>query len=325
MPETSTIRNFLSDPFKVLILDGGLGTELEALTDETDHPLWSCNVLVRSPELIISIHESYLKAGARCIITSSYQATTYGLTKYCGMSQEEAINVIAKSVEVAHEARRRFLITHEEEAPIFVAGSVGPYGAYLSDGTEYNGSYAQSISAETFRDFHRPRIETLVKSGVDVLAVETQPCAKEVLTIVDLLENEFPLIPAWVSFTLNSNHHGTQIADGTTFENILPVLEASNVVVAIGINCVPFHSVTSALKRMSSITSKPLVAYPNTPGFYDIATKTWIKHDASNELEDTLSGKCETWIRHGARMIGGCCHINKAAIQELSNKLNKMT
>ncbi|CCW70045.1 unnamed protein product [Phytomonas sp. Hart1] len=322
MPETSTFRDFLSDPSKILVLDGGLGTDLEVLTDETDHPLWSCNAIINSPDLITRLHESYLEAGAHCIITNSYQATTYGLAKYRNMSQEEAVKVIAKSVDVAHEARRRFLATHGEAAPIFVAGSVGSYGAYLADKSEYDGSYAHSVSVETFKDFHRPRIATLIKSGVDALAVETQPCADEVLAIVDLLEKEFPLIPAWISFTLNTKHLDTQIADGTKFEDILPVLDASNVVVAIGINCVPFHCVTSVLGKMSSLTTKPLIVYPNAPGAYDNATKSWVKPDVFNKLEDTLAGKCEAWIRNGARLIGGCCHTDKAAIQDLSHKLS---
>lgn len=81
-----------------------------------------------------------------------------------------------------------------------IVGSVGPYGASLHDGSEYTGSYANTTSPETMRNWHRPRINALVEAGVDILALETIPCVAEAEMLVELIK-EYPNIKAWLSFS----------------------------------------------------------------------------------------------------------------------------
>lgn len=81
-----------------------------------------------------------------------------------------------------------------------IAGSLGPYGAYLHDGSEYNGFYTDRISREELIDYHKSRISALVEGGVDLLAIETIPSKKEAEIIVELIK-EFPNIKAWLSFS----------------------------------------------------------------------------------------------------------------------------
>ena len=83
-----------------------------------------------------------------------------------------------------------------------VAASVGPYGAYLADGSEYTGRYG--VSAARLRDFHGPRLELLAAAGPDLLAVETIPDADEAEVLVELLD-EIGL-PAWFSYSVKGNH-----------------------------------------------------------------------------------------------------------------------
>lgn len=59
----------------------------------------------------------------------------------------------------------------------WVIGSIGPYGAHLHNGSEYTGSYADYISKETIKEWHRPRINAIIQGKVNALAVETIPCA----------------------------------------------------------------------------------------------------------------------------------------------------
>ncbi len=66
-----------------------------------------------------------------------------------------------------------------------MAGSVGPYGAYLADGSEYRGDYVRS--AEEFTAFHRPRVEALLDAGADLLACETLPSFTEIKALAALL------------------------------------------------------------------------------------------------------------------------------------------
>ncbi|VTP65575.1 Homocysteine S-methyltransferase [Serratia rubidaea] len=90
-----------------------------------------------------------------------------------GLNEEQALTLIATSVQLAQQARADYLAQQPQAAPLLVAGSVGPYGAFLADGSEYRGDY-QLPQAEMIA-FHRPRIAALAAAGVDLLACETLP------------------------------------------------------------------------------------------------------------------------------------------------------
>lgn len=62
----------------VLILDGGLATALEARGHDLRDRLWSARLLADDPAAIREIHDAYLRAGADCVTTASYQATLEG-------------------------------------------------------------------------------------------------------------------------------------------------------------------------------------------------------------------------------------------------------
>ncbi|TFG95163.1 MAG: homocysteine S-methyltransferase, partial [Calditrichales bacterium] len=78
MQRTSLIQPFL-DNQGVIILDGGLATELERKGYDLRHRLWSARLLIDRPDAIRAVHRSFLEAGADCIITASYQASVAGL------------------------------------------------------------------------------------------------------------------------------------------------------------------------------------------------------------------------------------------------------
>ena len=182
---------------------------------DLDDPLWSAKVLLESPERIAQVHSDYFVAGADVATTASYQATFEGLSKR-GLSRAEAADLIARSVEIAQGARDRFWgnpDNHQGRARPLIAGSVGCYGAYLADGSEYRGRYG--LSAGELADFHRPRMEALVRAGADVLACETIPCRVEAEALVTVL-GKFPDVPAWLSFSCGDEAHvweGQPISD----------------------------------------------------------------------------------------------------------------
>ena len=97
----------------------------------------------------------YFKAGADCAITASYQATVEGYMQR-GLNETEAIELIKKSVQIAISTRDEFRGNTDNQTnrpkPL-VAASVGPYGAYLADGSEYRGDY--SLSEDELVNFHR--------------------------------------------------------------------------------------------------------------------------------------------------------------------------
>src|SRR5688500_3648432 len=212
------------DCHPALVIDGALATELERRGCDLKDKLWSAKILLEQPEIIKQVHLDYFKAGADCAITASYQATIEGFAKR-GLNKEEAIALIKKSVELAREARDEFWADPGNRVgrpkPL-VAASVGPYGAFLADGSEYRGNYGLSEAA--LIDFHRPRLAALVAAGADMLACETIPCLLEASALVRLLA-EFPGVSAWMSFSARDERHiyyGERLADCAAFLDDYP-------------------------------------------------------------------------------------------------------
>ncbi|MHC6591676.1 homocysteine S-methyltransferase [Arthrobacter sp. C152] len=292
---------------KAIISDGALATELEARGCDLNDPLWSAKVLLEQPGLIRDVHSDYFAAGATIATTASYQATPQGFAAR-GMSGPEALELVGLSVRLAQEARNLHLARRPDAGPLLVAGSVGPYGAFLSDGSEYRGDYV--LTDGEFRDFHAPRIEALAQAGVDVLACETLPSFAEAEALV-ALTGELG-VDTWLSFSLRDGGH---ISDGTPLADVARLVDGQPHVAAVGVNCVPLHLVTPALSALGLHTDKPLLAYPNSGEAYDPGTKTWRAGDAgAADAPSGLADGIHTWREHAARIIGGCCRTSPGDI-----------
>jgi homocysteine S-methyltransferase len=281
----------------VMILDGALATELESHGCDLDDPLWSARVLLENPEVIYQVHSDYFRAGADCAITASYQATVEGFALR-GIQEKEALDLIRKTVLLARKARDEFW--KEEYQTIrpkpLVAASVGPYGAYLADGSEYVGNYG--VSDETLAAFHRSRISALIEAGADILAFETIPSLQEAKVLHSLLK-EYPEVYAWLSFSLKNEK---AISDGTLLEECTRLFGDSEQIAAIGINCAPVSVITEAVQVLRANTHKPIIVYPNSGESYNPETKT------------------EDWHHVGANIIGGCCRTAPHHIAGISRK-----
>ena len=199
--------NLALEPFLgeqgVLILDGGLATELETRGADLSDDLWSARLLLEDPASIRRLHFDYFEAGADVAISASYQASFEGFARR-GLSRKQSVDLMQRSVHLAREARHQFLAATDlaEEAnrrlPPLVAASVGSYGAFLADGSEYTGEFG--LSKKALIDWHRPRMEALLGAEPDLLACETVPCLEEGEALVELLA-EYGETPAWISFS----------------------------------------------------------------------------------------------------------------------------
>lgn len=303
------INNILND-FNLIILDGALATELENRGCDINDSLWSAKILAENPEIIEKLHYDYFMSGADCAITSSYQATIDGFIQK-GFTETEAISLIKRSVRIAKKARDDFWNASEnrKNRPIpLVAGSVGPYGAYLADGSEYRGDY--NISEEELINFHRPRIKILVEEGVDILACETIPNLLEAKAITKLLE-EFPDVYCWISFSCKND---LEISDGTLISDCAKYLDSCEQVAAIGINCTAPAYVNSLIEEIKTNSKKPIIVYPNSGEEYDANSKTW--HGDSSSC--SYGGNAKNWFDKGAKLIGGCCRTTPEDIKSIA-------
>ncbi|TQJ35684.1 homocysteine S-methyltransferase [Arthrobacter sp. SLBN-122] len=310
MPSHAPLSNLLSQE-RPLVSDGALATELEARGCNLADPLWSAKVLLEQPDLIRDVHRDYFAAGANIATTASYQATPQGFAAR-GIGGPEALELVALSVRLAAEARQEHLAGHPDAGPLLVAGSVGPYGAYLADGSEYRGDYV--LSPAEFEDFHAPRIAALVNAGFDLLALETLPSFAEAEALLALSREHG--VDTWFSFSLRDGGH---ISDGTPLADVARLLDGQPHVAAVGVNCVPLNLVTPALAALREHTDKPLVAYPNSGETYDPATKTWSRdRTAAAGAPASLGSAAPEWRKLGARIVGGCCRTTPRDIAVLA-------
>ncbi|WP_420976689.1 homocysteine S-methyltransferase [Bacillus vallismortis] len=298
------------DTYPLIVLDGAMATELERKGCDLNDSLWSAKILMEEPELIKQVHTDYFAAGADCAITASYQSTFEGFAAR-GLSEAEARRLIEMSVSIAAEARDAFWAFEENRLnrpkPI-IAASVGPYGAYLADGSEYRGHYG--ISEDELVEFHRPRMKALIEAGADVLACETIPCLSEAKAIARLLK-EFPEAYAWISFSAKDSQH---ISDGTPAADCASWLDEHRQIAALGINCTPLQHIPSLIEELKKHTSKPIIVYPNSGEQYDPKTKTWNGAGCA----EPYGTSARTWHEKGAKLIGGCCRTTPEDIKEIA-------
>lgn len=291
-------------PFAVL--DGALASELENRGCRLNDALWSARVLAEQPELIAQVHRDYFDAGADIGISASYQASLAGYAQ-AGIKAERARQLMAESATLLHQARDAYRTQNAEHTlPMLVAGSVGPYGAWLADGSEYVGHYTHD--EQTLKDFHRPRIAALLAAGVDILACETIPMLAEAQALTHLLEDEFPTATAWIAFSVQDEGH---IADGTPIEACATWLNDHPQIKAIGLNCTGMQHVEGMVTRLAATTSLPIVIYPNAGEHYDPTDKCWHPCEKAQAL-GSHAELVQRWYEAGARIIGGCCRTTPA-------------
>lgn len=303
----------------IVILDGGLATTLEARGLDTAGELWSARALVEAPELLARVHGDFVRAGADCIATATYQATVPGLVR-AGLREREALELFARAVELATRARDEAFEEVAASAPSvreaprrrpLVAASIGPFGAYLADGSEYRGDYR--VGRRELIAFHRPRLRALVAAEPDLLAFETVPSAVEVNAVLELLDQEQAaggLPGAWISFQCRD---GASIADGTPLAALIPALDRHPAILAVGVNCVAPALVPELLGSLAAHTAKPLAVYPNSGERWE--HRGW-RGEGVDWVDDAPS-----WVELGARLIGGCCRTGPEEIRRLRSRL----
>ena len=297
-----------------ILLDGGLATELECSGHDLNDPLWSAKVLLEDPGAILAAHLAYLEAGADCITTATYQATFQGLAAR-EIDSARAEQVLLGAVDLAVQARDRFRGSHphlcDPLRPLVAAG-VGPYGAFLADGSEYRGDYG--VGPGDLADFHRRRLCLLAGSAADALAFETLPSLDEARVLAALL-GDLNGKPAWFSFTCRDEG---RLADGTPIGEVAGWAEETACVTAVGVNCTEAAPLPALIGALRAGTRKPVIVYPNAGGAWDADRKRWGRADEVPDWGEV----CREWIAAGAVGVGGCCRVGPGDIRRMRTALD---
>jgi homocysteine S-methyltransferase len=284
----------------VTVVDGGMSNALEERGHDLASDLWTARLLLDDPGEVAAVHADYYRAGADVATTATYQASVPGLVA-AGLDRRRAEATIRAGVRVARDVRDE--LAGELGRELLVAASVGPYGAYLADGSEYRGRYG--VPAATLRDFHARRLELLAEAGPDLLAVETVPDADEAEVLVPLLE-EIGL-PAWFSYAVE----GSATRAGQPLREAYAVVAGCAPLVAVGVNCSSPRDVAGALTTARDVTGRAGLAYPNLGERWDNDTHSWV---GEGEFDVALA---PGWVAAGARFVGGCCRVGPDRIASL--------
>lgn len=303
----------LVPPGATLVLDGGLATRLEARGHDISSPLWSAALLYAYPGAIVQAHLDYLDAGADCVISASYQASQAGFMEL-GLSAFEADRLIAGSVDLARQARDRFV----EQAPDgrrtpLVAASVGPWGATRHDGSEFRGDYG--VPASVLKEFHYHRLPVLDDAGADLLACETIPDHTEAQVLHELLR--LVKTPAWISFTCADERH---LRDGTPLRDMAALFADHPRVVAVGVNCTAPRLIPALIAECrAGAPGKAVVVYPNSGEAWDRGRQAWSEDAGAMDW----GAAARAWQAAGARALGGCCRVSPAQIAAVRAALDE--
>ncbi|ALC38705.1 CG10623, partial [Drosophila busckii] len=318
---------------RLLVKCGGFSSQLARNVQEQvdGDPLWGSRFDATHPEAVTKTHLDFLRKGADIILTNTYQSSVEGFMQHLGVTREQSIALIERSVHLAKQAKAKYLdevaLMNNQLAPDlpWILASIGPYGAHLHDGSEYSGNYSQQVNAKQLQQWHTQRLDTCVAAGVDGLAVETLPCQLEAVAVTELILTRYPTAKFWVSFQCKDS---SSLASGESFaEAALAVWElvsthqAQSRLLGIGVNCLNPSYVTPLLKTLLAIkpaqASIPLVVYSNRGESYDS------NHGWTGSGQNVATFVPE-WLKLGVRIVGGCCRVYPDDVLEIRRCVDDM-
>lgn len=295
-------ESLLSGP---IILDGGLGTHLEARGNDISSALWSAEMLRRNPDEVRAAHRDFFRAGARVATTASYQVSYSGFARN-GVGDQEVDRMLAQSVAVARNARADCGLSAQEA---LVFASVGPYGASLGDGSEYTGDY--DLNRTELRDWHTRRVRVLASTNADALLCETIPSLDETGALVEALANVE--VPAILSFTVTDG----ALRSGESLSTAVRIAAQLPHIIAVGVNCSSVTATDHALRLMREASTLPLLAAPNSGEEWDAKSRSWA--GSPRPVSSFVPG----WIELGTTFIGGCCRVDTVELGHIAQAVAK--
>lgn len=319
---------------KILVKNSGFAEQLVKYGG--DHvegdPLWCARFNATNPEAVIRAYLDNLEDGADIINTNTYQASIPGYMQYLGLTREESIDLLIKTVKLAHTARDKWLskigkTLKETNGLPFISGAIGPYGAHLHNGSEYTGDYADEIDANALKNYHKVQIDAILAGGIDILEIETIPCRAEAEALIELLCQDYPDVKFWFSLQCKDDK---SLAHGELFSEVCQMiweyLKKRNLTkncYGIGVNCVKPKNVTPLFKSVNGNKSPeeqiPLVVFPTSGETYEEG-KGWVKKGDILPIESFIP----EWVSLGMKIIGGCCRTDTKDTRKFKNVVESL-
>lgn len=287
---------------EVIVIDGGMGTEIEARGAPMDTHAWSSMANIRSAELVEQIHADYIRAGAEVIITNTFAAARPPLAA-AGLG-DQVVEINRGGAEAAVAARRQT----DGKSTVAIAGSL----SHVQMGSSPREWPADE---EGLQAVFREQAGALAQAGVDLLVVEMATAEPWVIAAVEAASETG--LPVWVGFSFEpAGADGVSLLKGERNHPLTGVIEGvtSRGVAALFVMHTDVDVVDSALPRVLAAATVPVGVYPHSGTF---ESPHWIVGTISPE---DLAVRTRAWIEQGARLAGGCCGTDPSHIHEIAKE-----
>ena len=313
----------------ILILDGAMGTMIQAYKfEEQDYrgerfADWHSDLkgnndllVLTQPDVIKSIHLSYLEAGADILETNTFNATTIAMADYDMADISAEINFAAAKIarEAANEYNKK-----TPDKPRFVAGVLGPTNRTCSISPDVNDPAFRNVNFDELKEAYIESTRALIEGGSDIILVETifdTLNAKAAIFAVEAVFAERQTrLPVMISGTITDASGRT--LSGQTTEAFYNALRHAKPI-SFGLNCalgpVELRQYVEELSRISevAVSAHPNAGLPNAFGEYDFTVEDMNTHVAE-------------WASSGfLNIIGGCCGTTPEHIKGMADSVAKL-
>ena len=288
---------------EVIVIDGGMGSELQARGVPMNDEAWSAVANLTHQAVVREIHEDYIRAGADVIITNTYAAVRMPLTR-AGFG-DRVVEANRLAVEAALEARDRV-----GDGSVAIAGSMS-----LAGGADVMVRGRPSLEGDELLDSYREQAAALAEAGVDLIALEM--IGSPTYGAPALQAAAETGLPVWLGVSCLAPEAGRLPTVGPPSVDLAELLQAllGPDVVAVTVMHTPIGVIDAALAVVRQHWSGPIGAYPETGQW---APPEWIFADISPEL---FALEAERWVAQGVQLVGGCCGIRPQHIRALKDRL----
>ena len=289
---------------KVVIIDGGTGTELERRGAPMNSAAWSAQATLTHPQLLRSIHEDYVRAGARMVIANTFPASLHVLQEAGLEDRFEEIN--RRAVQIAREA------ADQADGAVAVAGSISTTTFSGTGALDYHRLPDESRAV----DYYLRHAGILADAGADLIVLEMMRDVAQ--TACALQAGQKTGLPVWVGFSCEPGESGEMLLLGKS-ETLSAAVRAISDLgpAAAGVMHTQMEDTLEAVRVTAASWDGPVFAYPHR-GVFEMPH--WRFTDTVTPEE--FAAAAHQWVTAGARIVGGCCGIGPEHIRELAKKLS---
>ncbi len=280
---------------EIIVIDGPMGTELEARGVPMNEKAWSGEALLTHPDVVRQIHVDYIAAGAQVIITNTFSAG-HQLLARAGLKDEVA-NINRKGAEIAIQAREE-----SEQTNVAIAGSMSPW-------IQYDESPAEKLLTAEFRE----QAEVLAQAGVDLIALEM--CSHPVYSPLILEAAVDTGLPVWLGLSCKKDDDGQLVGFEPPYADfrslVADLVDGGAGVISIMHSTV--DDTTAGLSALREYWDGPTGAYPES-GYFIMPNWQFVDIIEPDELVTRARG----WADGGVQILGGCCGLGVPHIEALN-------